>query len=180
MKKFFTFILLSIMTLNISLAAFANEIHTLSERPPISSEIEPYGTKPPDYNSVHDLLKSNYNYNVESMGAALYTDKRFKNVSNIYVDVNDFSHIGGASTLPANYKTKLIITLYNSSKKEVGSKSITFTVSKDTYGDVSFINLDTDEEYYIKFSVPDSGNKWAFYGTVSGEWFIKFFIITLW
>ena len=168
------------MTLNMSLAAFTNEIHTLSERPSISSEIEPHGTKPPVYNSVHDLLKSNYNYNVESMGAVLYKYKRFKNVSNIYVDVNDFSHVCGASTLPANYKTKLTITLYNSSKKEVGSKSITFTVSKDTYGDVSFINLDTYEEYYIKFSVPTSGNKWAFYGTVSDEWFIKFFIITLW
>lgn len=52
------------MTLNMSLAAFTNEIHTLSERPSISSEIEPHGTKPPVYNSVHDLLKSNYNYNV--------------------------------------------------------------------------------------------------------------------
>ena len=112
------------MTLNISLAAFANEIHTLSERPPISSEIEPYGTKPPDYNSVHDLLKSNYNYNVESMGAALYTDKRFKNVSNIYVDVNDFSHIGGASTLPANYKTKLIFTIGQSIFDAVKYQSI--------------------------------------------------------
>ncbi len=157
------------MTLNMSTVSFASEVHTLSERPPISSEIVPYGTSAPSKNSIHDLSKNACNYNVESMGAALYTDKRFKNASSIYVDINDFAFKGSAAELAPKHKETITITLYNSKGKKVSSKSVTFLVGVDTWDSVSFKDLDENEQYYIKFSSSSIGNRWSFYGSVTGE-----------
>lgn len=51
------------MIFNMSTISFANEIHTLSDEPPVLDEIVPYEATPPSTNSVHDLSKSDYNYN---------------------------------------------------------------------------------------------------------------------
>lgn len=123
---------------------------------------------PPSTNSVHDLSKSDYNYNVESIGAKLYTDKRFKNASSIFVYVNDFAHEGGSTDIPSGTARKLTITLYDSNKKQVSSKSLSFTESNPD-GSVSFKSLDKNKQYYVQFTVPNNGIRWSFYGSVSGN-----------
>lgn len=158
------FMTLSLGTTNI----FAQEqyqenvsVHNLSNNPPLNYEISTFGAKPPSKSaSEFDLSRGDYNYQVDYVGSAVYTDKWMKGVTsmNVYVGQIDVYSNPQAQQV---YRS-VTVTLYNSSGKKVGS-SKTLSSGETT----TFSGLDKNEKYYVKFSVTSNTVLYTFDGTIS-------------
>ncbi|MCC2346627.1 hypothetical protein LKM13_21475 [Bacillus anthracis] len=108
--------------------------------------------------SVHNIDKNSYNFQVDKVGAQVYTDKWLKGKKTMTVDVENFT----VTKFQGGTKNELYITLYNSKGKEVDSK--TLYVNKAS--SVKFSGLDSSEKYFVKFSVPINGNTYSFNGSI--------------
>lgn len=170
MKKVVTTVLLSsallfnpVVLLNSQ--AKASTVNELISAPPSESEntggIQPYGAKPPASGaSTHDLSISAYNYQVEKVGAQVYTDKFLKGKTTMNVSVKNWKLI----VAYAGTSNQVTVTVYNSSGKKVDSNTITI---KNNTGSTSFSGLSKTTKYYVKFSVPLNSNTYSFDGSIS-------------
>lgn len=151
------------MTLGSSASVFAQtNINTLQPNAPIISindKLLRGSSKPGKYASIHDLSISKYNYQVEEVGAAVYTDKWLTGVSNIGVSVDNWTQ----TTSQLGSTNKLTITVYNNKGKSVATSTLSMSSSSNV---TSFSGLSTTEKYYVQFSVPITGHKFSFNGEI--------------
>jgi hypothetical protein len=119
------------------------------------------GANPPSSGaSTHDLSISSYNYQINEVGAQVYTDKWLTGASSMKVTVGKMTALNVPDdTCTADRKTT--VTVYNSSGTEVASKLIS---ENSNY---TFTGLSSSSKYYIKFAVGLSGVRWKFSGTIS-------------
>ncbi|MEI5913492.1 hypothetical protein [Bacillus albus] len=108
--------------------------------------------------SVHNIDKNSYNFQVDKVGAQVYTDKWLTGKKTMTVDVENFT----VTKFQGGTKNELYITLYNSKGKEVDSK--TLYVNKAS--SVKFSGLNSSEKYFVKFSVATNGNTYSFNGSI--------------
>lgn len=109
--------------------------------------------------SIHDLSVSSYNYQVSEVGAQVYTDKWIKGSSKMKVTVTNVKNVGET---PGSL-SGVTITVYNASNQAVASGNI----NPNTTSSITFSGLSSSNKYYVEFSVPRSGLKFAFNGTIS-------------
>ncbi|MFV0239163.1 MAG: hypothetical protein ACK5H4_03865 [Lacrimispora sphenoides] len=160
LKKLLTITLAVIMVMGMSTSAFAAEdIDILTPIPP--SSIQTRGANPPSSSAdTHDLSISNYKYQVDDVGYRVYTSKWLTGATSIKVSVDNWTLLedyGGTSD-------KLTIRVFNSSKKEVTSKTITITRG---YGTATLSGLTSTAKYYVCFEVPTNSNRYKFNGNIS-------------
>lgn len=180
-KIVFSALLISMMTNCLPLSTYAAEPYSLGTNPtsinsssavytlrPFSptdhGNISIQGANPPSKKAdIHNLSKSNYNYQATNMGFRLYTSKWLTGSSSLYVTVSNWKVIeqyNGAES------KKLTIKVYNSKKKKVDSKDI--TIGRYNSGSASFSGLSADSKYYVCFETPTNSNRYSFDGTISG------------
>lgn len=140
-----------------------DDVHTLITTPPStqsSGGITTQGSSAPGSKaSTHDLTVNNYNYQVQEVGAQVYTDKWLTGATSIKVTVNNWTKTtNGGSTL-----NRLTIYVINSKGKVISSQQIDPT----TTNSVTLTGLTASAKYYVKFAVPTNGNKFSFDGTIS-------------
>ncbi|MCZ1265398.1 hypothetical protein DC345_30215 [Paenibacillus taichungensis] len=152
-----------LLTLTAGAVSADSTVHTLPTVPPASSAvITPFGANAPGSSaSSHDLTASNYNYQVSEVGAQVYTDKWLTGSTTMSVSVTNVKNVGET---PGNLNG-VNVAIFNSSNKQVAIKNI--DLSKSTSGSVSFSGLTSSSKYYVEFSVPRSGLKFSFNGTIS-------------
>lgn len=145
-----------------------NEVNILSETPPSESssgDIVLYGSKPPSKNaSVHNLSRSAYSYEAVDMGYRLYTNKWLTGSTSLSIDVYGWellNYHGGTGN-------KLTLRVYDSSDKQVASKTITID-NWDSVGSgyAYFSGLSSSSKYYVCFEVPTNGNRYTYRGKIS-------------
>lgn len=136
-----------------------DSINVLVPYEPSVGQIQPYGANPPKSDaSVHDISVNAYNYQVQQVGFAVYTDKLIKGKTSMKVTVKDFERISGSAK-----DVGLTISLYNAStKKLVASKALAVHTSNS----VSFSGLSSSTKYYVEFTVYNNGNKYSFNGSI--------------
>lgn len=166
MKKIVTVLLLSVLLFSpvgFNSQAEASTLNQLIPTAPADSGYggtETYGAKVPTSKaSTHNISTSAYNYQVEKVGAQVYTDKFIKGKKTMKVSVSNWKvlkNLGGGSN-------KVTVTLYNSSKKKISSKTITI---KSGSGSTSFSSINASTKYYVMFSVPLNGNQYSFNGSI--------------
>lgn len=137
-----------------------SDIHVLKE-----SEFSTYGANPPGSGaSTHNLSVSPYNYQVEQVGYRVFTDKWLTGVSSMKVTVENWELIeqyGGTSD-------KLTISVCQNGFWGDTCDSKTITGLNEGGSDyVTFNNLSSSTEYYVRFEVPTNGNKYKFNGKIS-------------
>lgn len=139
-----------------------NNVHQLVEDAPLSEvrmEMVPFGAKAPDSAaSSHNLSVSKYNYQAQSIGYQLFTDKWLTGKSSMKVNVYNWTVLenhGGTSN-------KLTIKLFNSSRKMIASKTIRISDS----GAVLFSGISSSSKYYVCFEVPMNSNRYTFNGDI--------------
>ena len=141
----------------------SKEVNLLSKRPPSlksSSLVETYGTSIPDTDDVHNLSINPYNFQAVKMRYVLYSSKWITGAARIRLNIDNWKIVennGGAIT------NKLTLSIYNSKRKKVASKSIDVTKTRS----VKFIDLKILEKYYVEFVVPNTGNYYSFSGSIS-------------
>lgn len=158
----FFILMLIISTMSVSIASTLNEVNQLTKNPPIedfSSGIILFGAKPPKSSaSIHDLSTSSYNYQAKDMGYRLYTDKWIKGSTSITISVIDWKLLESYGGID----NKLTLRVYDSSNKQVASKTI--TVNSDTSTTIK--GLSSSQKYYVCFEVPTNNNRYSFYGSI--------------
>ncbi|WP_077612374.1 hypothetical protein [Clostridium sp. Marseille-P2415] len=162
LKKIVVVLLSLAMLFSTSISAFAaGTPDTLSPYPPTYSGIVLDGANPPSSGAdIHNLSVSSYSYQAKDFGYRIYTSKWLTGSKTMNVTVKDWKLIkeyGGT-------KDELTIRIFNSSKKEV--KSQTITISGDV-GSASFSGLSASAKYYVCFEVPTNSNRYSFNGSIS-------------
>lgn len=138
------------------------DINELVTSAPSEISIMPRGMdKPGKKASSHDISVSAYNYQVEKVGAQVYTDKFITGKKSMKITVKDWK----ITTDWAIAKNTLTITLYDSSGKKVSSDSVTMV--KDGSDSVSFTGLNASTKYYVMFSVELNKQTYSFNGSIS-------------
>lgn len=165
--KFLTLILtLLIMIIPTATIYASEEVYTLQPVPPALNDeegISVYGAKPPTSGAdVHNLSVSTYSYQVEEIGAAVYTSKWLTGASSIHVSVENWALL---VSNPGATNNKLTVSVYDSNKSFVASTSITID-SRFLVGSGDIDGLDSSKKYYVRFSVPTNGNKYSFNGDI--------------
>lgn len=135
-------------------------VDELVPTPPVSQEF--YGAKPPSSSAdTHDLSKSAYNYQVERVGAQVYTSKFLTGKTSMTVTVKNWSVEAKDDIYATN---ELTVLVYDAdTKKSVGKKLITIAGGEGSH---TFTGLSSSKKYYIEFSVFTSGYKYSFNGSV--------------
>ncbi|MGG4144338.1 hypothetical protein ABEW34_14530 [Paenibacillus algorifonticola] len=129
---------------------------------PPTSAITIFGVDPPSNDaSVHDLSLNSYNYQVDYVGVEVFTAKWLKGKSTINVSVQDFKLTNGNAD-PTGY---LYVNVCTGGPSTCTSKKI--TVNQYGTGSTSFSGLSTTTKYFVRFVVPNNGDKRTFYGTIS-------------
>ncbi|MFJ8520714.1 hypothetical protein [Lysinibacillus xylanilyticus] len=138
------------------------DINELVTYAPSEFSIMPRGMEKPGKNaSSHDISVSAYNYQVEKVGAQVYTDKFIKGKKSMTVTVKKWD----IKTDWGIAKNKLTITLYDSSGKKVSSDSV--TMAQGGSDSVSFTGLSASTKYYVMFSVELNKQTYSFNGSIS-------------
>lgn len=145
-----------------------SSVDTLIPTPPVSSGnignggISVYGEKPPGSSAeVHNISISAYNYQVEKVGAQVYTSKLIKGKASMKITVENWKRLPGGGTGTNN---ELTLTVYKSDGTKVKSKTITISNKKGSH---TFTGLNSSTKYYVKFSVPQNTNTYSFNGSIS-------------
>ena len=121
--------------------------------------IQPYGKNPPSSDaSTHNISVSAYEYQIQKVGFAVYTDKFIKGKTSMKVTVLNFK-----KELNKVPEDGLTISVYNASdNKLVESKKVALSTSNS----VSFSGLKASTKYYVKFAVINNGNTYSFNGKI--------------
>ncbi|MDR6726091.1 hypothetical protein J2W91_004597 [Paenibacillus amylolyticus] len=164
MKKLVGSLVASALFLSLTAGAVSadSNVHTLPTVPPVSSEnvITPFGAYAPGSNaSTHNISTSNYNYQVSEVGAQVYTDKWLTGSSTMKVTVTNVKNVGETPGKLSGVN----VAIFNEKNRQVIIGNIDLTRSSS----VSFSGLNSSDKYYVEFSVPRSGLKWAFNGAIS-------------
>ncbi|MCK6075253.1 fibronectin type III domain-containing protein [Paenibacillus silvae] len=153
-----------LLTLTAGAVSADSSVHNLPSVPPVSDAnvIVPFGSdKPSSSASTHDISVSSYNYQVQKVGAQVYTDKWLTGSTTMKVSVLDWTLVndGGGST------NKLLISVY-SANGLVANKEIN---PNNTFS-ASFTGLNKSTKYYVKFSVTTGNeNTYSFNGAISAK-----------
>lgn len=147
-----------------SLTAFATNqnVYTLQETPPSNSDVLPTGIDPPYDAGTHDLTSGPYDYQVDSMGAQLYTDRWITGASHLKITVDYFMHIDGS---PAYSYDTVKFTLMNSAHQEVSSVSV--NVGDGRPKTCYIRRIVASHRYYIKIEVTNDRLLKTFGGRIS-------------
>lgn len=170
MKRRFLSIVLGVCLLIPSTTVFASEVED-KESVGVESQVEDIhyltedltrGSKKPGANaSVHNLSKSNYNYQLTDFGYRLYTDKWLTSSSGkISVSLSNFKTI---EEHPGATKNQITFRLYDSSGLISSSKKTVYGGSAST----TFSNVKSGKKYYVAFEVPTNGNRYSGKGYIS-------------
>lgn len=152
------------LSASMSLSAATSQVDTLISTPPTSSEnaIQARGSSAPSSSAdIHNLSVSSYEYQAEDMGYRIYTSKWITGASKIKVTVRDWKLLESYKGATNN---QLTIRVYNSSKKQVTSKTITISSSS---GSATLNGLNASSKYYVCFEVPTNGNRYSYNGKIS-------------
>jgi hypothetical protein len=162
-KRIVLMVLAFTMLLALASTALANGANTLQEYPPPPEGFVPYGASAPSSSaSTHDLSVSAYNYQVQEVGAQVYTDKWLTGKSSMKVTVLNWKLVTqGDIRFPTT--TTVTLTVYNSSGTAVASCDLN-TAYTSYY---TFTGLSSIVKYYVKFSVPLNEHTYSFNGSIS-------------
>lgn len=134
------------------------DIHLLEEL-----EVQTRGSSAPNsYDSTHDLDISDYNYQISSFGYTVYTDEWLTSDSG-EIKVNLYNW-----TVLENYggtDDQVTIKLYSNQDGLL----VTSTRTVNSYGSISpvtWINISSSKDYYVRFEVPTNGNKYSCNGSI--------------
>lgn len=157
-KLFVSFAVLTLVISSLVTGASANpssDVHVL-----IESDFQTQGTNVPT-GTPFNLASSSYNYQVVSISSNLYTDALLKGATNMRISLKNWD-------IPVNHgapNSTVTITLVDSNGFSA-SKSITdLAIGDSDY--VDFTGLNSSLNYYVKFSVPLTGNTYSFNGSIS-------------
>ena len=147
----------------------SEQVYTLQNIPPElceENERVVYGRKPPKSSAdTHDLSISAYAYQVEDVGAAVYTSKWLTGASSIHVFVENWTLL--KSSIGAT-DDQVTVTVYDTDKKRVNSVTITID-ERFLQGSGDITGLDSSKKYYVRFSVPQNENRYSFNGDISAN-----------
>lgn len=174
-KKFLCLALLVCTMCNIYAGAINMDyVDHMSLTPPeLSEAITPYGTSAPSKSNEQNISNKSYYYSIDYIQSTLYTAKWLTGVTKMKVTIENWKIIESGSNV--NFNGNLEVTLYNSKKRAIDSKSIELpALSKDKNGRVqiygktntTFEDLSASEKYYIGFTV-GGGKTVSFDGTIS-------------
>lgn len=152
------------LSTSINLSAATSQMDTLVNTPPTSSQdiIQTRGSSAPSSKAdIHDLSVSSYEYQALDMGYRIYTSKWITGATKIKITVKNWSLLESYYGATNN---KLTLRVYNSSKKQVTSKTITISSSS---GSATLTDLSKSSKYYVCFEVPTNGNRYSYNGTIS-------------
>jgi hypothetical protein len=157
-------VLTLVMILTIGMTCFAkDDVHNLVTTPPSiqsSGGITPNLATPPGSSaSVQNLSISAYNYQVQSVGYRVYTDKWLTGVSNYNITINNWTCVDNSG--PPNYN-RLTISVYNSLGNLMTSMTIDPTITRA----ITLTSMTASKNYYVCFEVPTNGNKFSFDGSI--------------
>lgn len=170
-KKFIALILASFMTFNLGITnIFAQNyyqentyIHNLSDNSPLdyNYSITPFGANPPVNNaSEFDISRGDYNYQVDFVGYAVYTDKWIKGSTSMNVSIGEIEVYSNPQSQQV-YKS-VTVSIYNSKGKQVGNSQTLKSGETKT-----FSGLSKSEKYYVRFQVTANSVLYQFSGTIS-------------
>lgn len=161
-----TFLALVSPTINVYAS---EERYSLQTTPPALNHeggISVYGSNPPSSGAdIHNLSISAYSYQVERIGAALYTSKWMTGASSIHISVEDWTL---ETYNPGATNNRLTVSVYDSKKNFVASTTIIID-GRFLVGSGDIDGLDSSQKYYVRFSVPTNGNIYSFYGDISSN-----------
>jgi hypothetical protein len=141
----------------VSLTATTEDVHTLVEQ----SALARGASRPSANASTHNIGVSAYNYQVQRVGAAVFTDKLLTGKTSMRITANNWKC---SVSHGLNTSNQLTLTVFNSSGSQVATRTVTVHGGSASH---TFTGLNRNTKYYVRFSVPTNGNIYSFNGAIS-------------